>query len=84
MFEYIYARIKDEVFRINNGNEQALFYVYVKLQKILSEEEQEHLRLLLIRKKYSQVFEIEKLKGLVNQITKEEYKKRKIILKQEL
>lgn len=41
MFEYIYVRVKDEVFRINNGNEQALFYVYVKLQKILAEEEQE-------------------------------------------
>ena len=74
MFEYIYARIKDEVFRINNGNEQALFYVYVKLQKILTEEEQEHLRLLLVRKKYSQVFEMDKLKNMVKRITKEEYK----------
>lgn len=77
MFEYIYVRVKNEVFRINNGNEQALFYVYIKLQKILSEEEQEHLRLLLVRKKYSQVFEMEKLKNMVNQITKEEYKKYK-------
>nr|DAX68053.1 MAG TPA: hypothetical protein [Caudoviricetes sp.] len=39
MFEYIYAKVKNEVFRINNGNEQALFYVYIKLQKILTEEE---------------------------------------------
>ena len=77
MFEYIYVRVKNEVFRINNGNEQALFYVYIKLQKILSEEEQEHLRLLLVRKKYSQVFEMEKLKNMVNQITTEEYKKYK-------
>ena len=77
MFEYIYVRVKNEVFRINTGNEQALFYVYIKLQKILSEEEQEHLRLLLVRKKYSQVFEMEKLKNMVNQITKEEYKKYK-------
>jgi len=75
MFEYIYARIKDEVFRINNGNEQALFYVYVKLQKILTEEEQEHLRLLLVRKNYSEVFKIKKLKNIVKKITKEEYKK---------
>ena len=74
MFEYIYARVKDEVFRINNGNEQALFYVYVKLQKILTEEEQEHLRLLLVRKKYSEVFKMEKLKNIVKKITKEEYK----------
>lgn len=75
MFEYIYARIKDEVFRINNGNEQALFYVYVKLQKILMEEEQEHLRLLLVRKNYSEVFKMKKLKNIVKKITKEEYKK---------
>lgn len=75
MFEYIYARIKDEVFRINNGNEQALFYVYVKLQKILTEEEQEHLRLLLVRKNYSEVFKMKKLKNIVKKITKEEYKK---------
>lgn len=74
MFEYIYARIKDEVFRINNGNEQALFYVYVKLQKILSEEEQEHLRLLLVRKNYSEAFKMKKLKNIVKKITKEEYK----------
>ena len=74
MFEYIYARIKDEVFRINNGNEQVLFYVYVKLQKILSEEEQEHLRLLLVRKNYSEVFKMKKLKNIVKKITKEEYK----------
>ena len=73
MFEYIYARIKDEVFRINNGNEQALFYVYVKLQKILSKEEQERLRLLLVRKKYFEIFEMEKLKGLVHRISKEEF-----------
>lgn len=77
MFEYIYVRFKNEVFRINNGNEQALFYVYVKLQKILTEEEQEHLRLLLARKKYSEIFEMEKLKGLVKQITKEEYEQLK-------
>ena len=74
MFEYIYAKVKNEVFRINNGNEQALFYVYVKLQEILTEEEQEHLRLLLVRKKYSQVFEMDKLKNMVKLITKEEYK----------
>lgn len=74
MFEYIYAKVKNEVFRINNGNEQALFYVYVKLQEILTEEEQEHLRLLLVRKKYSQVFEMDKLKNMVKRITKEEYK----------
>lgn len=73
MFEYIYVRFKNEVFRINNGNEQALFYVYVKLQKILTEEEQEHLRLLLAMKKYSEIFEMEKLKGLVYQITKNEF-----------
>lgn len=73
MFEYIYVRFKNEVFRINNGNEQALFYVYVKLQKILTEEEQEHLRLLLARKKYSEIFEMEKLKGLVYQKTKNEF-----------
>ena len=77
MFEYIYVRVKNEVFRINNGNEQALFYVYVKLQKILTEEEQEHLRLLLVRKKYSQVFEMDKLKNMVKRITKEEYNKYK-------
>jgi len=39
--------------------------------------------LLLVRKKYSEIFEMEKLKGLVNQITKEEYKNEKKILKQE-
>ena len=77
MFEYIYARVKNEVFRINNGNEQALFYVYIKLQKILTEEEQKHLRLLLVRKKYSEVFEMNKLKNIVKRITKEEYKKYK-------
>lgn len=73
MFEYIYVRFKNEVFRINNGNEQALFYVYVKLQKILTEEEQEHLRLLLARKKYSEIFEMEKLKGLVHRISEEKF-----------
>ena len=74
MFEYIYAKVKNEVFRINNGNEQALFYVYIKLQKILTEEEQEHLRLLLVRKNYSEVFKMKKLKNIVKKITKEEYK----------
>ena len=76
MFEYIYAKVKNEVFRINNGNEQALFYVYVKLQEILTEEEQEHLRLLLVRKKYSQVFEMDKLKNIVKRISKEEFEEK--------
>ena len=72
MFEYIYVKINKEVFRINKKYEKFLFYYYIKIQDVLTEEEMELLRKYLVGRKYDKVFEMEKLKGLVKQITKEE------------
>nr|DAP82592.1 MAG TPA: hypothetical protein [Caudoviricetes sp.] len=77
MFEYIYVKINKEVFRINKKYEKFLFYYYIKIQDVLTEEEMELLRKYLVGRKYDKVFEMEKLKGLVKQITKEEYEQLK-------
>ena len=49
----------------------------IKIQDVLTEEEMELLRKYLVGRKYDKVFEMEKLKGLVKQITKEEYEQLK-------
>ena len=67
MFEYIYVKINKEVFRINKKYEKFLFFYHILLKEILTEEEMELLR------KYHKVFEMEKLKGLVHRISKEEF-----------
>ena len=76
MFEYIYVKINEEVFRINKKYEKFLFFYHIYLKEILTIEETELLRKYLIRRKYDKVFEMEKLKGLVYQITKEEFDKK--------
>lgn len=73
---YIYVKINEEVFRINKKYEKFLFYYYIKIQDVLTEEEEEILRKFLTGRKYDKVFEMEKLKGLVYQITKEEFDKK--------
>ena len=76
MFEYIYVKINEEVFRINKKYEKFLFFYHIYLKEILTIEETELLRKYLIGRKYDKVFEMEKLKGLVYQITKEEFDKK--------
>lgn len=73
MFEYIYAKVKNEVFRINKKYEKFLFFYHILLKEILTEEEMELLRKYLVGRKYDKVFEMEKLKGLVHRISKEEF-----------
>ena len=77
MFEYIYVKINKEVFRINKKYEKFLFFYYIYLKKILTEEETKLLRKYLVGRKYDKVFEMEKLKKIVKRITEEEYKKYK-------
>ena len=71
---YIHVQTDDEVFRINKKYEKFLFFYHIYLKEILTEEEIELLRKFLTGRKYNKVFEMEKLKNMVNQITKEEYK----------
>lgn len=73
MFEYIYVKINEEVFRINKKYEKFLFFYHIYLKEILTIEETELLRKYLIGRKYDKVFEMEKLKNMVKRITKEEY-----------
>ena len=73
MFEYIYVKINEEVFRINKKYEKFIFFYHILLKEILTEEETELLRKYLVGRKYDKVFQMEKLKGLVYQITKEEF-----------
>jgi hypothetical protein len=74
---YIHVEIDDKVFRINKKDEKVLFFYHIYLKEILTEEETELLRKYLVGRKYDKVFEMEKLKGLVKQITKEEYEQLK-------
>jgi hypothetical protein len=74
MFEYIYVKINKEVFRINKKYEKFLFFYHIYLKEILTIEETELLRKYLIGRKYDKVFEMDKLKNMVKQITEEEYK----------
>ena len=74
---YIHVQIDDKVFRINKKDEKVLFFYHILLKEILTEEETELLRKYLVGRKYDKVFEMEKLKGLVKQITKEEYEQLK-------
>lgn len=74
---YIHVKIDEEVFRINKKYEKFLFFYHILLKEILTEEETELLRKYLVGRKYDKVFEMEKLKGLVKQITKEEYEQLK-------
>lgn len=73
MFEYIYVKINKEVFRINKKYEKFLFFYHILLKEILTEEEMELLRKYLVGRKYDKIFEMEKLKGLVHRISKEEF-----------
>ena len=77
MFEYIYVKINKEVFRINKKYEKFLFYYYIKIQDVLTEEEIELLRKYLVGRKYDKVFEMDKLKNIVKRITEEEYEQLK-------
>lgn len=70
---YIYVQIDEEVFRINKKYEKFLFFYHILLKEILTEEETELLRKYLVGKKYDNVFEMEKLKGLVHRISEEEF-----------
>ena len=74
---YIHVQMDDKVFRINKKDEKVLFFYHIYLKEILTEEEIELLRKYLVGRKYSQVFEMEKLKNMVKQITEEEYNKYK-------
>lgn len=74
---YIHVQMDDKVFRINKKDEKVLFFYHILLKEILTEEETELLRKYLVGRKYNKVFEMEKLKGLVKQITKEEYEQLK-------
>lgn len=74
---YIHVQMDDKVFRINKKYEKFLFFYHILLKEILTEEETELLRKYLVGRKYDKVFEMEKLKGLVKQITKEEYEQLK-------
>ena len=78
MFEYIYVKINKEVFRINKKYEKFLFFYHILLKEILTEEEMELLRKYLVGRKYDKVFEMEKLKGLVHRISKEEFDEKKL------
>lgn len=70
---YIHVQIDNEVFRINKKYEKFLFFYHIYLKEILTEEEIELLRKYLVGRKYDKIFEMEKLKNMVTQITKEEY-----------
>lgn len=70
---YIHVQIDNEVFRINKKYEKILFFYHIYLKEILTIEETELLRKYLIGRKYDKVFEMEKLKGLVHRISKEEF-----------
>lgn len=70
---YIHVQINEEVFRINKKYEKFLFFYHIFLKEILTEEETELLRKYLVGRKYDKVFEMEKLKNMVKQITEEEY-----------
>lgn len=70
---YIHVQIENEVFRINKKYEKFLFFYYICKHEILTEEETEILRKYLIGRKYDKVFEMEKLKGLVHRISKDEF-----------
>ena len=74
---YIHVQMDDKVFRINKKDEKVLFFYYIFKHEILTEEETELLRKYLVGRKYSQVFEMEKLKNMVKRITEEEYNKYK-------
>jgi len=74
---YIHVQIDDKVFRINKKDEKVLFFYHILLKEILTEEETELLRKYLVGRKYSQFFEMEKLKNMVKRITEEEYNKYK-------
>lgn len=74
---YIHVQMDDKMFRINKKDEKVLFFYHIFLKEILTEEETELLRKYLVGRKYDKVFEMEKLKGLVKQITKEEYEQLK-------
>ena len=70
---YIHVQMDDKVFRINKKDEKVLFFYHILLKEILTEEETELLRKYLVGRKYDKVFEMEKLKGLVHRISKEEF-----------
>ena len=70
---YIHVQVDNEVFRINKKYEKFLFFYHIFLKEILTEEETELLRKYLVGRKYDKVFEMEKLKNMVKQITEEEY-----------
>lgn len=72
---YIHVEIDDKVFRINKKDEKVLFFYHIFLKEILTEEERNLLKKYLVGRKYDKVFQMEKLKGLVYQITKEEFEK---------
>ena len=74
---YIHVQMDDKVFRINKKDEKVLFFYHIFLKEILTEEETELLRKYLVGRKYDEVFEMEKLKNMVKQITEEEYKQLK-------
>lgn len=74
---YIHVQIDNEVFRINKKYEKFLFFYHILLKEILTEEEIKLLRKYLVGRKYDKVFEMEKLKNMVKQITEEEYKQLK-------
>ena len=74
---YIHVQIDNEVFRINKKYEKFLFFYHIYLKDILTEKETELLRKYLVGRKYDKVFEMEKLKNMVKQITEEEYKQLK-------
>ena len=71
---YIHVQVDNEVFRINKKYEKFLFFYHIYLKEILTIEETELLRKYLIGRKYDKVFEMDKLKNMVKQITEEEYK----------
>ncbi len=70
---YIHVQMDDKVFIINKKYEKVLFFYHILLKEILTEEEIELLRKYLTGRKYDKVFEMEKLKGLVHRISKEEF-----------
>ena len=73
---YIHVQMDDKVFRINKKDEKVLFFYHIFLKEILTEEI-ELLRKYLTGRKYDKVFEMDKLKNMVKQISEEEYKKYK-------
>lgn len=70
---YIHVQMEDKVFRINKKDEKVLFFYHILLKEILTDEEIKLLRKYLVGRKYDKVFEMEKLKGLVHRISKEEF-----------